>query len=163
MIGLVTLEARLAEAEARALIAETAEKRRKDREQGGTPLHAAAEGHQEHLDEEREQRAEKDRHDVRHPATGQFTTASAWPATDAHAENTGGARVLRVGDPTAPEPAQQVTLSDRFSADHGERFAHQGTATLQHLDLAGRYPLPVATTPVQPVSQIAPNSPGGTS
>lgn len=149
VIGLVTDEAK-------QLIAEL-EKRRKQEREGGTPLHAAAEGHEEHLAEQR------DAAKARHPLTGQFAPSSAWPGTEAHGESADGVRLLQVGDRQAPEPVQQTTVSDRFSGDHGERFVHPGTATVSHLDLAARYPLPVSTAPVQPLPHIAPISPGGNS
>ncbi len=138
--------------EARAWQAAEAEKRRK-RQQGGTPLHAAAEGHQEHLDEQQD--AAKDRHDARHPASGRFTTATAWPGTDAHGATADGVRLTRVGDPLAAMPVAQTTLVDAFAADALGRFVHPGAAAVQRLPLANP-PVPVSTAPRQPPFHAAP-------
>ncbi len=147
----------LVTSEARAWQAAEAEKRRK-RQQGGTPAHAMADGHAEFHDEERRRREDalKDRHDTRHPQTGQFTTATAWPGTDAHTEQAGGARLMRVGDPQAPQPEPLATVTDTFSADALGRLVHPGSAAVQQLPVAGTFPVPVISAPSQLPFHTAP-------
>lgn len=155
-----------------------------DRDSGGTPLHAQAEGHREFHEKERKRR-EQALKTTRHPETGQFVAdqrhpvlvdghaadspgnpaptprpATSWPGTDAHTANVQDAQLTQVGERVAPSPQSQTTLTTAEAPRvSGPGFA-PGTAEVQHLDLTTSSPLRPHTSPVRPAPHTAPINTG---
>lgn len=156
-----------------------------DADTGGTPLHAADEGHRE-FEEQRKREEDEALKASRHPESGQFVSDpkhpyiteghaadspangpatprldSAWPGMAAHVASDQGVRFNRVGDRVALSPTVAGTLTDRRGADHPERAMSPGVVQLAHLDLATASPFGPQTAPTQHPSRTAPINTGG--
>ena len=164
--------------------AEAEKRRRKARDEqehddGGTPLHAQAEGHREF--EERRKRDDESLKTSRHPESGRFVPAAqhpylddghaadsagnipatarpatSWPGVDAHAANVQGNRLTQVGDRQAASPVPQAVIGTvQAERPSGPSFA-PGTASVQHLDFTTGNPLRPQTSPARPAFHTAP-------
>ncbi|HEV2347391.1 MAG TPA: hypothetical protein VGS97_25070 [Actinocrinis sp.] len=150
------------------------EKRRQKKERvhvGGTPAHAAAEAHVE-ADRKatRTPMAEsaKDRHDVRHPTSGQFMPGTKHPyLTDGHAADSPGNAPATPRSEPAPSfpvpvitPSPDVVVHQLTGSDHPERWVHDGNVPVQRLSFADP-PVPLSPSPQQLPFHTAPISPTG--
>ncbi len=161
-------------------------KRARDAQDAATPGHALAEGHQEHLQEERERREQATKVN-RHPESGQFVAdpqrpylgaesghaadspgnaaptprpVTSWPGTAAHNATDQGVRFTQVGDRHAASPVPHSTIETAQAARvSGPSFA-TGAATVQHLDFTSGSPMRPATAPTRPGFHTTPNTAG---